>query len=61
MRAMQCMEFRAKSAKNDLKPMDFLKCNFYFETEGVVPIIFNINHIIFLLKIVTRFFELYDS
>jgi hypothetical protein len=35
-RAMQCMQFRAKSAKNDLKPMDFLKCNFQFETEGVV-------------------------
>ena len=35
MRAMQCMQFRAKSAKNDLKPTDFLKRNFYFETEGV--------------------------
>ena len=35
-RAMQCMHFRAKSAKNDLKPMDFLKRNFYFETDGVV-------------------------
>jgi hypothetical protein len=34
-RAMQCMQFRAKSAKNDLKPTDYLKCNFYFETEGV--------------------------
>ena len=34
-RAMQRMQFRAKSVKNDLKPMDFLKCNFYFETEGV--------------------------
>jgi hypothetical protein len=32
---MQRMQFRAKSAKNDIKPMDFLKCNFYFETEGV--------------------------
>jgi hypothetical protein len=34
-RAMQCMQFRAKSAKTDLKPTDFLKSNFYFETEGV--------------------------
>jgi hypothetical protein len=32
---MQRMQFRAKSAKNDLKPMNFLKRNFYFETEGV--------------------------
>jgi hypothetical protein len=35
-RAMQCMQFRGKSAKNDLKPTDFLNHNFYFETEGVV-------------------------
>jgi hypothetical protein len=28
--------FRAKNAKNDLKPTDFLKPNFYFETEGVL-------------------------
>jgi hypothetical protein len=34
-RAMQRTQFRAKSAKNDLKPADFLKRNFYFETEGV--------------------------
>ena len=34
-RAMQCTQFRTKSAKNDLKPMVCLKCNFYFETEGV--------------------------
>ena len=34
-RAMQRTKFRAKSAKNDLKPMAFLKSNFYFETEGV--------------------------
>jgi hypothetical protein len=34
-RAMQCTQFRAKSAENDLKPTNFLKCNFYFETEGV--------------------------
>ena len=32
---MQCMQFRAWSAKNELKPTDFLKRNFYFETEGV--------------------------
>jgi hypothetical protein len=32
---MQCAHFRAKSAKNDLKPTDFFKHNFYFETEGV--------------------------
>ena len=35
MRAMQCTQFCAKSAKNDLKSTDFLKRNFYFETEGV--------------------------
>ena len=35
MRAMQHTKFRAKNAKNDLKPTDFLKRNFYFETEGV--------------------------
>ena len=34
-RTMQCMQFCAKGAKNDLKPRDFLKCHFYFETEGV--------------------------
>ena len=34
-RAMQRKQFRAKSAKNDLKPTNFLKLNFYFETEGV--------------------------
>ena len=28
MRAMQCMQFHAKSVEHDLKPMDFLKCNF---------------------------------
>lgn len=32
---MQRTQFCAKSAKNDLKPTDFLKRNFYFETEGV--------------------------
>jgi hypothetical protein len=32
---MQCTPFRAKSAKNNLKPTDFLKRNFYFEMEGV--------------------------
>jgi hypothetical protein len=35
---MQHTQFRAKSAKNDLKPPDFLKRNFYFETEGVCPL-----------------------
>ena len=35
MRAMQCMQFRAKGAKNDFKPMNFFKSNFYFEMEGV--------------------------
>ena len=29
------MQFHAKSAKNDLKPVDFLKRNFYHEMEGV--------------------------
>ena len=33
--AMQRTSFRAESAKNDLKPTDFLKRNFHFETEGV--------------------------
>jgi hypothetical protein len=32
---MQCMQFRARSAKKDFEPMDLLKHNFYFETEGV--------------------------
>jgi len=32
---MQHMQFRAESAKNDLKPTNFLKRNLYFETEGV--------------------------
>ena len=35
MRAKQRTQFCAKSAKNDLKPTDFLKHNFYFEMEGV--------------------------
>jgi hypothetical protein len=36
-RAMESTHFCAKSAKNDLKPTDFLKKrNFYFETEGVL-------------------------
>ena len=35
-RAMQCTRFLAKIAKNDLKPIDFLKCDFYLETEGVL-------------------------
>ena len=38
------MQFRAKSAKNDLKPTYFLKHSFYFETEGVVLIINYIYH-----------------
>ena len=33
---MQCMHVRAKSAKNDLKPMDFVKHNVHFKTEGVI-------------------------
>ena len=33
---MQRMHFRAKNAKIYFKPMDFLKRNFYFETEGVL-------------------------
>ena len=32
---MQRTQFCIESAKNDLKPMDFLKHNLYFETEGV--------------------------
>jgi len=32
---MQRTQFCAKSAKNDLKPTDFLEHNFNFETEGV--------------------------
>jgi hypothetical protein len=35
-RAMQRTQFRAKSAKCALKPTNFLKRNFYFETEGVL-------------------------
>ena len=34
---MQRMQFRAKSAKNDLKPTEFLKHNFHFEKGGVCP------------------------
>jgi hypothetical protein len=34
-RAKQRTQFCAKSAKNDLKPTDFLERNFYFEIEGV--------------------------
>jgi hypothetical protein len=34
-RAMQCTQFRAKSAKNNLKPTDFIIRNFYFEMEEV--------------------------
>ena len=34
-RAMQRTQVRAKSAKYALKPTDFLKRNFSFETEGV--------------------------
>jgi hypothetical protein len=34
-RAMQRTQFCAKNAKYDLKPTDFLKRHFYFETEGV--------------------------
>jgi hypothetical protein len=33
---MQYTQFCAKNAKNDLKPTDFLKRNFYFETEEYV-------------------------
>ena len=33
---MQRTQFRAKSEKNDFKLTDFLKRNFYFETEGVL-------------------------
>jgi hypothetical protein len=32
---MQRTQFGAKSAKNDLKPKDFLKRNFHLELEGV--------------------------
>jgi hypothetical protein len=35
-RAMQCTQFHAKILKYDLKPMDFLKRNFYFEADGVL-------------------------
>ena len=34
-RALQRTQFCAKSAKNALKPTDFLRLSFYFETEGV--------------------------
>ena len=39
-RAIQHTQFRAKSVKNDLKPMNFLKRIFYFETEGVLHMYF---------------------
>ena len=32
---MQRMLLRAKNTKNVVKPINFLKCSFYFETEGV--------------------------
>ena len=35
MRAIERTQFRTKSAENDLKPTDFLKRNFYFETGEV--------------------------
>jgi hypothetical protein len=35
-RAMQRTQFRAKSVKNDLKPTNFLKRNYYFEMKGVL-------------------------
>ena len=36
-RTMQCTQFHAKSATNDLmSPMDFLNRNFCFETDGVL-------------------------
>jgi hypothetical protein len=35
MKGMQRTQFCAKSAKNDLKPTNFVKHNFYFEMEGV--------------------------
>jgi YHS domain-containing protein len=34
-RAIQRTQFGAKCAKNDLKPTDFVKRNFYYEIEGV--------------------------
>ena len=37
-RAMQRLQSRPKSVKNDPKPTDFLKHNFYFETKGVFTI-----------------------
>jgi hypothetical protein len=36
-RAIQRTQFRAKNVKNDLNPRDLVKCNFCFETEGVIP------------------------
>jgi hypothetical protein len=37
---MQCLQFHAKSAKNDFKPTKFLKCNFPFETKSIREEIF---------------------
>jgi hypothetical protein len=34
-RAIQCTQFCAKNAKNDLDPTYLVKRNFCFETEGV--------------------------
>jgi hypothetical protein len=35
-RAIQRTQFRAKNAKNDFSPIDLVKHNFCFETEGVL-------------------------
>ena len=43
-RAKQRTQFRAKSAKNDLKPTDLVNRNFYFETEGVASTKVSIMH-----------------
>jgi hypothetical protein len=56
-RAMQCMQFRARSAKNDLQPMDFLKRNFLFETEGVVNIHVHIKSVLIVICFLHESYE----
>jgi hypothetical protein len=45
---MKRTQFRAKSAKDDLKPMDFPNRNFYFETEGVISYCFMVPTLLIL-------------
>jgi hypothetical protein len=46
-RVIQCTQFRAKNAKNDLNPTNLVKHNFCFETEGVLLNNFMVHHVNF--------------